>query len=183
MDMTRRTPSAELKRATAEDAARSQPTFYHSQVAHSGESMLHRLVVYFVVLASPALAVSSEPCPAAVRDTVMKAHPAARLKTCKPEKDNGKLQYEVKITAEGKPLELDLTPEGLLLQTEEKVPLGTVPAAVLSGFQTKYAGTKPVAAEKQTKADGKITYEVAFERDGKRSEATFTDSGAFVEEE
>lgn len=144
--------------------------------------MLRRLAVPLVALALPALA-SSKPCPTAVRDAVMKAHPAARLKNCKPEKDNGKLQYEVKISTGGKQIELDLTPEGALLQTEEKVPLGTVPAAVLSGFRAKYAATRPVAAEKQTKADGKITYEVAFERDGKRREATFTDGGAFVEEE
>lgn len=54
---------------------------------------------------------------------------------------------------------------------------------VLSGFKARCAATKPMSAEKQTKADGTITYEVAFVRDHKRREATFTDTGSFVEEE
>ena len=145
--------------------------------------MFRRSILLLALTGLPAPALASKPCPTAVKEAVKRLHPTARLASCKPEKDQGKLQYEVKISSEGKPLELDLTPEGLLLQTEEKVPLGSLPAGVLSAFRSRYAGIEPLAAERQTKADGKTTFEVAFERDRKRREATFSETGSFVEEE
>jgi len=56
-------------------------------------------------------------------------------------------------------------------------------AAVTSAFEAKYSGTKAARAEKQTKADGAVTYELAFEKGGKKHEATFWEDGKFKEEE
>ncbi len=142
-----------------------------------------RLLLPLFLVSVSGRAFTAEPCPPAVRGAVSKLHPGARVGSCKPERDNGKLQYEVRISEAGRKLELDLTPEGGLLQTEERVPLNGVPPEVRSGFASKYPGVTAVAAEKQTKAGGATSFELAFDRAGKRHEATFTDQGAFVEEE
>jgi hypothetical protein len=80
-------------------------------------------------------------------------------------------------------VELDISPDGALLKTEETIPVSSVPKPVMSAFDAKYAKAKPQRAEKQTSADGTVTYELAFQTSGKRREATFTDAGKFVEEE
>ena len=59
----------------------------------------------------------------------------------------------------------------------------SVPPEVMNAFQGKYAGATPTRAEKQTAADGKVSYELAFSAGGKKKEVTFTSEGGFVEEE
>jgi uncharacterized membrane protein YkoI len=106
------------------------------------------------------------------------------VKDCKQETEDGKLQYEVKITLkDGKRMELDVDPAGKILLTEEYVELAAVPAAVMSTLATKFPGAKATRAEKQTASDGKVTYEIAFGAGEAKKEATFTADGAMVEED
>lgn len=135
--------------------------------------------VLFLCAVSGAVAKPS--CPDSVADAVAKAHPGARVLSCRKETENGQPQYEVKLKSERGRLELDVSPAGAIIQTEEKVPLSSVPASVLSAFAARYPKAKPTRAEKQTKADGKVTYELAFRRAGKRLEVTFDEAGKFVE--
>lgn len=128
--------------------------------------------------------VAAGDCPVAVSTAARKAHPGATVQACKQEHENGTTQYEVKLDGKGgERIELDVSPEGNILLTEEVVSLATVPPAVVSALQSKYAGAAPKRAEKQTAADGKVTYELAFSAGGKKKEATFTADGTFVEEE
>ncbi len=141
-----------------------------------------------VVVAVAALGfvppVSAAECPPAVKAAVEKEHSGAKNITCKEEKENGKLQYEATITGKnGKKLELDVTPEGKILLTEERVALAKVPAAVMKSLKAKYADAKATSAVKQTAADGKVTYEIAFGAGKEKKEATFATDGTFVEEE
>ncbi len=128
-------------------------------------------------------ALAAKPCPAVVDQAVRRLYPKAQVNSCKPEKDNGVVQYEVRLTSDASKLELDLASDGSLLQTEERVSLAAVPDAVRSAFGTKYSGKKILAAEKQVKADGKTSFELAFSRAHAKHEATFTSEGKFVEEE
>jgi hypothetical protein len=123
-------------------------------------------------------------CPDAVTSAVEKAYPQAKISKCKSEKEDGKVQFEVKlVTEEGKKLELDVSPEGAILQTEEVVAVADVPAAVSKAFAAKYPKAKIARAEKQTHADASVSYELAFQTDKGKKEATFTADGKFVEEE
>lgn len=134
------------------------------------------------LLASPALAQAA--CPGPVTDAVAKAYPGGKTRSCRKEKENGQTQYEVKLTgSDGKALELDVSPEGKILLTEETVAVDTVPKAVQDGFHAKYAGKTFTRAEKQTTASGEVTWELAFSDGAKRHESTFKDDGSFVEEE
>ena len=123
-------------------------------------------------------------CPAAVTKAIDKAFPKSTITKCKPEKEHGQAQFEVKLTkADGTKAEVDLSPDGKILQVEEKIAIDKVPAAVMKGFAAKYPKAKADSAEKQTPSEGKPTYEIAFQGDKGRVEATFTEDGKFVEEE
>ncbi|NNN04558.1 MAG: hypothetical protein HKL90_01520 [Elusimicrobia bacterium] len=140
-------------------------------------------VVAAVLLAAASGAYAKAPCPLPVIDAVGKAHPGARIASCTAEKEHGKEQYEVKLKFRKTRLELDVAPDGAILQTEETLTLASVSAQVLSAFSARYPKAKATRAEKQTKADGKVTYELTFGRGRKRREATFDEAGKFVEEE
>ena len=125
-----------------------------------------------LALATPAFA----DCPAPVKAA---AKPHGALVSCKAEGKN----FELEVTrANGDTIELDVSPDGKLLQIEEKIALDKVPAAVTKAFAAKY-NAKVTRAEKQTPSAGPVAYELAFEVGGKRREATFTEAGAFVGEE
>ena len=139
------------------------------------------VVVAALGLVSPVFATE---CPPTIKAAIEKAHPGPKNLACKEEKEEGKLQYEVKITGkDGKEMELDVSPEGKILLTEEQVALDRVPAAVTKSLMAKYHDAKATAAEKQTNAGGKVAYEIAFESGKEKKEATFTADGTLVEEE
>jgi hypothetical protein len=136
-----------------------------------------------IALSSPVPLASAE-CPAAVTAAVLKAHAGAAIASCKQEKENGKTQFEVKLAATaGKHIEIDVSPDGIILLTEETIALSDVPPAVTEAFAAKFGPATPTRAEMQTAADGRVTYELAFASGPKKKEATFASDGSFVEEE
>lgn len=133
--------------------------------------------------AAVALAATNT-CPAPVTAAINKAYPASTVTSCKKEVEKGTTQYEVKVTTkQASKIEVDVTPDGKILQTEEKVSLEAVPKAVMDGFTAKYKDAKATGAEKQTKADGSIQYELKFGAGKQKKEVTFSESGKFLEEE
>ena len=136
-----------------------------------------------LVLSSQSSA-SAADCPSAVTAAALEAHAGATVASCKPEREDGKTHYEVKLTTyHRQEIELDISPDGDILVTEADVELGEVPQAVMTAFHAKYAGVKPRRAEKQIASDGKVTYELKLAGGAKKREATFTAEGDFVEEE
>lgn len=150
------------------------------------------LVMLPLVLAAPAWAgdkpkaakPATTACPAEVTKAIDKAFPKAKVDNCKAEKEKGHDQFEVKLTrADGSKAEVDVSPDGKILQVEEKVALDKVPAAVMKAFAAKYPKAKPTEAEKQTPSDGKPVYELGFMVDKTKHEASFGEDGKFIEEE
>jgi hypothetical protein len=123
-------------------------------------------------------------CPTVVKTSLGNAFPGSKLGTCKAEHENGRDQFEVKLTkADGNAVEVDIGADGKILQIEEKVALDKVPAAVMKAFGARYPQAKAEAAEKQTPATGAATYELAFTLDSVRKEVTFAEDGKFVDAE
>ncbi len=138
----------------------------------------------FMLVAARASVAFADDCPTAVKSAVEKAFPKSSVSRCKAEKEKGHDQFEVKLTkADGGKVEIDVAPDGKILLVEEPIALDRVPTAVMKAFAAKYPKSKARRAEKQSPAGGKPSYELAFDLDGKRKEATFTEDGAFVEEE
>ena len=143
--------------------------------------MVRELVVATVVaFAVPAHA----DCPAAVGAAIAKAFPKSTVAGCKLEREHGHDQYEVRVTkAGGAKAEVDVTPDGKIVQVEEKIALADVPAAVTKAFAAKYPKAKIDGAEKQTSSANEVSYELAFAAADGRHEVTFTADGKLVEEE
>lgn len=130
-----------------------------------------------------ASSLASADCPKVVTDAVTKAFPKSTVTTCKAEKEHGHDQFEARIVkSDGGKAEIDVAPDGKILQVEEKIAIDKVPAAVMKAFAAKYPKGKATGAEKQT-ADKSVTYEIAFDLGTGRKEATFDETGKFVEEE
>jgi hypothetical protein len=147
-------------------------------------TIVHSLVLAGAVLLVPGPARADTACPAAVKTAIDKAFAKSTISRCKAEKEHGHDQFEVKLTkADGTSAEVDVSTDGKILQVEEKIPVGKVPAAVMKAFAAKYPKAKVDGAEKQTPAQGAVSYELAFASDSGRKEATFTEDGKFVEEE
>ncbi|MDB4952786.1 MAG: putative beta-lactamase-inhibitor-like, PepSY-like [Myxococcales bacterium] len=123
-------------------------------------------------------------CTADVKSAVAKAFPDSTIDRCKAENDHGKNLVEVKLTRkDGSKVEVDVGTDGKILQTEEKIAIDKVPAAVMKAFSTKYPKAKATGAEKQS-AEKSTSYEIAFTVDGGgKKEATFAEDGKFIEEE
>jgi hypothetical protein len=147
---------------------------------------MHRTALAVVALlvlgAAPALA-DAPACPAAVSAGVLKAFPRAAIASCKAERDHDKDFFEVVLTRTGGArIEVDVAPDGAILQIEETVAVDALPDRVKKAFAAKYPRARPTAVSKQT-AGKDVRYEIAFQTDKGRKEATFAADGKFVEEE
>jgi len=145
---------------------------------------LQSLVIAAAVALSSLVPLAAAECPPSVTAAVQKAHAGAVIASCKKEQENGKTQFSVKLAAtDGKRIELDVSPDGTIVLTEQPIAVSEVPSEVMNAFATKYGAAKAIGAEMQTDQDGKITYEIEFKADTKKKEATFGSDGTFVEEE
>ena len=153
-----------------------------------------RHVVFLGALASAACAHgASHPatqesagaaCPDAVKQSIAAKFADALMTNCKAERQDGRDQFEVKLTSKsGDRFEVDVAPDGTILQTEEAIALSVIPPAVLAAFAAKYPNARPTRAEKQMRHGKTATYEVAFTGVDKKTEATFAEDGSFIDEE
>jgi hypothetical protein len=144
---------------------------------------LGRVLVWVLIASTPARA-DDTACPSPVKTTIEQKFPKSTITRCKAEREHGRDQFEVKLTkADGAKIEVDVAPDGKILQVEEKIAVDKVPAAVMKAFGQRYPNVKVDSAEKQTPSSGAATYELAFTVDKGRKAATFTEGGKFVEEE
>jgi biopolymer transport protein ExbD len=133
-----------------------------------------------VILALPTLAHAGAACPTAVTDAAKKAYPDATISRCSSDEGN----FEVKLVKTDKSkLELVITAKGEIEETEEVVSPGSLPEAVTKAFAGKYGKAAILKAEKSTRSDKSVTYEVAWKAGKSLKEATFKADGTFVEEE
>jgi hypothetical protein len=148
-----------------------------------------KALVVASILASGTSAMADKIALTAVPAAVSKAF-AARYPKLTPtvaEKEVGKdksVTYELAaVVSKDSKTEATFTADGTFLEEETIVALATLPPAVSKAFAAKYPKAKADRAEKQVKADKTTTYELAFMTGTRRTEATFKDDGAFVEEE
>ncbi|MGH7270714.1 MAG: COG4705 family protein [Polyangiaceae bacterium] len=133
--------------------------------------------------ASASSAAGASGCPAVVQQSIDKSYPTATITACKAEHEDGQDQFEVKLDDHGQKVEVDVTPDGRILQTEVAIPLDQVPTAVTVALAKKFPDAKPTKAEKQVRTGKGTFYELKFPATPKAREVTFGDDGTFVEEE
>lgn len=144
-------------------------------------SRIHPIHLLFVLgLIAPSMAHADTACPAAVTDAAKKAFPDGTITKCIAEKSH----FEVKLTKkDSSKVELDISAKGEIEMIEEVIAISAIPAPVTKAFAAKYGKIELLRAEKQTKADKSVTFEIAFKTAKGMKEATFKADGTFVEEE
>ncbi len=117
-------------------------------------------------------------CPPAVPAAVTKAYPGAAQSACESEHEDGMDNFEIKVKkTDGSAAEIELSADGTILATEEVVP--TMPDAVAKAFAAKYPGAEAKRVERITRPGKPAVFEIKFAN----KEATFSETGDFIEEE
>jgi hypothetical protein len=163
-----------LTQATGEKIMRIGPSLFASLLVGAALACAHE---------PSASTATAGACPDAVKQAITAAFPDAAMTSCKAEHEDGRDQFEVKLNTGHEKMEVDVLPDGKILQTEQPVRLDEVPAKVITAFAAKYPGAKPTRVEKQVRTGKGTYYELAFPAEPRAKEATFAEGGTFVEEE
>lgn|ERR1035437_9195445 len=130
------------------------------------------LVSVFVAEVSHATEkkISKSDLPAAVQKTAQEQSKGATVKGYTQDNENGQLEYEVEMTLNGHSKDVSIAPDGNVLEVEEQVELGTLPASVQSGLESKAGKGKITKTESITKHGMIVAYEAQVTTAGRRSE-------------
>ena len=120
--------------------------------------------------------IPAEKLPSAVKKAVKKKFPEAKIRGAAKEEEDGKTNYEVELTVEGRSVDVAMDAEGKILEIEKEIPVSKLPAAVKKKLAAKYPGAKIEKAEEITRGeDGPTRYEVAI-----KAEVLLTAKGKVV---
>ena len=120
--------------------------------------------------------------PAAVQQAVKAYASETEIKGIEDSDVDGTKVIEFDIEKNGQASEIAFRPDGRLFSTEGEVPFAELPAAVQQTITKKSADAKAGAPEKVVQ-EGKTTYEVVIEKNGKKIEYTISPEGKIVGKE
>jgi uncharacterized membrane protein YkoI len=126
--------------------------------------------------------VNMKDLPPAVRRTVQEQSKGATVRGLSMEVEHGRTIYEVEMTVNGRGKDVSMDASGTVIEVEEEVALGSIPAAAQAAIEKAAAGGKIAKVEKV--AGGKeFVYEAALRKDGKRSEVRVSADGRLLPED
>lgn len=121
---------------------------------------------------------SAAQIPQAVRNAVVSRLPGAKITSYSLETENGARFYEVGCVAAGRRHDLTVTPEGIVREDEETIPLSEIPSAVRSSLAKAFPGAQIARAEKIT-AGQEVKYELSLKKSSIK-EAVFAPDGELI---
>ena len=121
--------------------------------------------------------------PAAVQKTADEQTKGATVRGYSKETEDGKLEYEVEMTVSGHSKDVSMDPDGNILEVEEQVALGGLPAAVRDGLQQKAGSGKITKVESITKHGAVVAYEAKVMTGAKKSEVQVGPDGKPLDHE
>lgn len=104
---------------------------------------------------------------ATVKTAIEKATIGGQVKEIEKKQEDGKVIYEVDYVKDGAEKAIQVTPDGMLVKTEEATTIDKVPAAVKTAIEQAMAvvGGKVKKIEKE-KYDEKVVYDVDYVKEG-----------------
>ena len=117
-----------------------------------------------------------------MREAVKKYATDAEIKGIEDSDVDGTKVIEFDIERNGKASEIAFRPDGKLFSTEEEIALSDCPEAVQKTIAEKSKDAKAGAPEKVVQ-EGKTSYEVVIEKDGKKIEYTISPKGKITDKE
>jgi hypothetical protein len=108
--------------------------------------------------------------PPAVETTVAAQSAGATIKGFSEEKEDGKTFYEAEMLVNGHTKDILMDATGAIVEVEEEVAIGELPAEVKAGLLAKAGNAKITKVESLTKKGQLVAYEAHTLKDGKKSE-------------
>jgi hypothetical protein len=108
--------------------------------------------------------------PPAVEAAVKAQSHGAKVRGFSEEKENGQTYYEAEFQVSGHSRDVLMDPEGKVVEVEEEVAIGALPASVREGLIAKAPSSKLVKVEMLTKQGKLVAYEAQVIAKGKKSE-------------
>ncbi|HEY3233758.1 MAG TPA: PepSY-like domain-containing protein, partial [Polyangiaceae bacterium] len=124
--------------------------------------------------------------PAAVIKAVSAKYPKAKMTGFSRETEDGVTKYEVQLQLDGANADVDVSPQGKILEEERTIPFDSLPPAVKKGFASShYAKGKVEKVEKSTKFGNtvEISYELLVRLGDKTHELLFSPAGKRIQGE
>lgn len=117
--------------------------------------------------------------PPAVRQSVKRETRGSKMRGLVKETENGKVYYEAETAVNGKHRDILFDDSGKVVEVEQQVSMGSIPAGARNAIERQAAGGKVLGVESVTR-DGKTNYEARVQKAGKKSEVKVTPEGMAV---
>ena len=121
--------------------------------------------------------------PPAVERTVAAQSQGAKIRGFSQETEHGQALYEVEMTVNRHSKDVLIDANGEVVEVEEQVALGALPAAVRAGLTVQARGGKIGKVESITKQGRLVAYEAVVRTNGKRSEIQVGPDGKLLAHE
>jgi uncharacterized membrane protein YkoI len=108
--------------------------------------------------------------PPAVEKTVAAQSSGAMIRGFSEERENGQIFYEAEMTVNGHSQDVLMDANGVIVEVEEQIAMGALPAGVQEALHAQAGKGKIVTVESITKHNQLVAYEAAILTKGKRSE-------------
>jgi hypothetical protein len=108
--------------------------------------------------------------PPAVEKTVVAQSSGAMIRGFSEERESGHIFYEAEMTINGHSQDVLMDANGLIVEVEEQIAMGALPAGVQEALHAKAGKGKIVTVESITKHNKLVAYEATILTKGKRSE-------------
>ena len=135
----------------------------------TGVSLLTALLIATASIAQERKIKRSD-LPPALEATVAAQSAGATIKGFSVEKKDGKIFYEAEMIFNGRSKDILIDATGAIVEVEEEVAIGDLPAEVKEGLLAKAGNAKITKVESLTKKGQLVAYEAHTLKDGKRSE-------------
>lgn len=127
--------------------------------------------------------ISSSDLPAAVQKTAQQVSKGATVIGYSQDNESGHLEYEVEMTVNGHSKDVSIGPDGRVLEVEEQVEMGALPATVQSGLNAKAGKGKITKIESITKHGAIVAYEAQVAAAARHSEIQVGPDGKSLQHE
>ena len=121
---------------------------------------------------------SKNDLPVAVRKTADEQVQGATVRGYSKEVENGQIEYEVQLVANGHSKDITIAPDGRVLEIEEDVPMESLPVPVTSRLNAKAGKGRIAKVESLTKGGKVVAYEAQVVAAGKHSEIQVAPDGS-----
>ena len=108
--------------------------------------------------------------PPAVARTAEQQSQGATVRCYTQDSENGQVEYEVEMTVSGHSKDVSIGADGSVLEIEEQVEMGALPAAVQAGLKQKAGSSSITKIESITRHGAVVAYEAQVMTQGKHKE-------------